>query len=139
MTIFDLFNQKPYFDTKAGKEFREKSPKLHAVAVMLVLGMIGWFFVSAATAPKDPAKDARLYAISFGQMAIEERLRDPDSVKYDLKAYNLSNGSLCYSYKARNGFGGMASGVAVIRDGKSFNSVKAFNKYCPDGANYERY
>lgn len=142
MTIFELFNQKPYFDTKSGKEFREKSPKLHAVAVICVMGAIIWFVSSlfgGADAPKDQARNARLYAISFGQMAIEEKLRDPSSVKYDLKAYNLSNDSLCYSYRAKNGFGGMVSGVTVIRDGQAFNSVKAFDKYCASGDNYEIY
>lgn len=139
MTILDLFNQKPYFDTENGKAFREKSPKLHAVAVILVLGAIGWFFVSASNTPQDPARNARLHAISYGQMEIESRLKDPDSVKYDLKAVNMDNGSLCYSYKAKNGFGGMVSGVTVISDGQVFSSVKAFDKYCAAGANYERY
>ena len=139
MTILDLFNQKPYFDTANGKAFREKSPRLHALAVICVMGAIGWFFVSVASVPEDKAASARLRAISYGQMAIEDHLRDPSSVKYDLKAYNLSNDSLCYSYKARNGFGGMVSGVTVIRDGQVFSSVKAFDKYCSGGANYEKY
>ena len=139
MTLFDLFNQKPYFDTEAGKEFREKSPKMHAVAVMCVLGAIAWGFVSVGSVPKDSAKDARLHAISYGQMALEERLRDPDSVKYDLKAVNLSNNSLCYSYRAKNGFGGMVSGVYVLKDGNAMTSNKAFEKYCSAGSEYEIY
>lgn len=135
MTLFDLFNQKPYFDTAAGKEFREKSPKAHAVAVICVLGAIAWFFVSVASTPHDSAKDARLYAISYGQMAIEKTLRDPSSVKWDFKAVNRDNGALCYSYRAKNGFGGMVAGETAIKDGK----IVAFRKACPDGANYEVY
>lgn len=138
MTLFDLFNQKPYFDTAAGKDFREKSPKMHAVAVMCVLGAIAWFFVSVASEPQDKARDARLHAISYGQMALEERLRDPGSVKYDFKAVNLTNGALCYAYKARNGFGGMVSGVYVLKDGNAMTSNKAFEKYC-SGGDFERY
>lgn len=144
MTLFDLFNQKPYFDTAAGKEFREKSPKMHAVAVVMVMAAIVWLLASIIGAagspetPQDEARNARLYAISYGQMALEERLRDPDSVKYDLKAVNLTNGALCYAYKARNGFGGMVSGVYVLKDGNAMTSNKAFEKYC-SGGDFERY
>lgn len=144
MTLFDLLNQKPYFDTAAGKEFREKSPKMHAVAVVMVMVAIVWLFASIIGAagspetPQDEARNARLYAISYGQMALEERLRDPDSVKYDLKAYNLSNNGLCYSYRAKNGFGGMVSGVYVLKDGNAMTSNKAFEMYC-SGGDFERY
>ncbi|MBF8176056.1 hypothetical protein [Herminiimonas contaminans] len=63
------------------------------------------------------AANARLYAISFGQTAVKESLRDPDSVQWKWKAVNLDNGALCYLYRAKNGFGGYTDDGTVIHNG----------------------
>lgn len=135
-----------------------KSPFKHWAIFSIVVITIGWLFMQipdksgggsftsavpskedAKRDMEDAARDARLYAISFGQMALEETLRDPGSVDYDLKAVNLDNGALCYAYRAKNGFNGMSFGYAVIVNGVSHTTAKAFKKHCSNGANYERY
>jgi hypothetical protein len=85
------------------------------------------------------AATARLYAISFGQTAVKESLRDPDSVQWKWKAVNLDNGALCYLYRAKNGFGGYDEDGTVIHNGKAYNSTSQWNKLCGKSANYEEY
>ncbi|MER1941091.1 hypothetical protein ABS755_10340 [Castellaniella sp. FW104-16D08] len=85
------------------------------------------------------AAKARLYAISFGEMAIKQSLRDPDSLQWEWKAVNLDNGALCYLYRAKNGFGGYNREGTVIVDGKSYTSNAQWNKYCGKTGNYEEY
>ena len=132
--------------TQINQEFLAsgKSPTkqwIYFAMVWAVIAVIGIALLSKPSAPsaEDTAAKARLYAISFGQMSIEQTLKDPSSVQYSVKAYNLTNDSLCYSYSAKNGFGGRVNGYTVIRDGKSFGGVKAFDKYCSANSNYEKY
>lgn len=90
--------------------------------------------------PEQNAATARLYAISIGQEAVQNSLRDPNSIEWESKAVNIDTGALCYIYRARNGFGGMAQGFAVIVDGKMHRTNKIFDKHCQvKGGNYETY
>ena len=85
------------------------------------------------------AQTARLYAISAGQIALEGSLRDPDSVKYEVKAYNLTNNALCYDYRAKNGFGGYSNGYLAIVNSAPKEGAKNYKKYCNDSFEYEVY
>ncbi len=85
------------------------------------------------------AKNARLYALSFGETAIKESLRDPDSIQWKWKAVNLDNGALCYLYRAKNGFGGYTEDGTVIHKGKAYSSTAQWNKLCGKNASYEEY
>lgn len=110
-----------------------------AFAILLSIafwyGLYTWWTEPKSVETKDPVAELRVRAITYGQIALEQRLRDPSSVKYDFKAINLDNGALCYSYSAKNGFGGMSQERTSIVEGK----FAGFDKHCPKGANYERY
>lgn len=114
--------------------FSSKVAKLCVVAAAVLLTGC------ADPTPEELAARNRLYAVSFGQMAVQEALRDPGSVEWEWKAVNLTSGSLCYIYRARNGFGGMAQGYAVIVDGEIHRKEKIFDKHCQvKGGDYEVY
>src|SRR5690606_15924854 len=73
---------------------------------------------------------------SQGAKALKSAMRNPDSFKLE-KALVMDDGSVCYEYRAQNGFGGMNVGSAVLSaDGKVFklNSddgfAKVWNKLC---------
>lgn len=94
---------------------------------------------NAAKAAERASSDARLFAISYGQTAVQNTLRDPDSVQWIAKAVNLDNGALCYQFRAKNGFGGYAEDAVAIHKGKLHSSVAQWNKLCGGGSNFERY
>jgi len=48
-----------------------------------------------------------------GQRAILARLRDPDSFQLVAAKLVPATGTICYEYRARNGFGGMNVGAAI--------------------------
>jgi hypothetical protein len=48
-------------------------------------------------------------------------MRDPDSFKVT-QALDMPDGAVCYSYQAKNGFGGMDQGEAVLFNGKFLDS-----------------
>lgn len=116
-------------------------------------GLVGWWMVLVIAAamvfllsgcgeptPQELGARSRLYAISLGQEAVQSGLRDPGSVEWESKFINLDSNALCYIYRARNGFGGMSQGFAVILDGKIHRTNKIFDKHCQvKGGNYEIY
>ena len=110
-------------------------------ALCAILGASAALSGCGEPTPEELASRTRLYAMSYGQMAVEQSLRDPGSVEWEWKAVNLNNGALCYIYRARNGFGGMAQGYAVIYNGDTYHNMsKTFGKYCQDkGVEYEVY
>jgi hypothetical protein len=90
--------------------------------------------------PEDIERKLRLYQITNAQIALEETLRDPDSVDYTQKSINLDNSAICFSFRAKNGFGGYSKSLIVIHDGNVYeNSQKKYAELCPPTANYENY
>lgn len=54
---------------------------------------------------------------------LKQAMRDPDSFKLSQALVIDGTGAVCYEYRARNGFGGMNVGHAVISpDGKTFKA-----------------
>ncbi|KVR93295.1 hypothetical protein WK28_15955 [Burkholderia vietnamiensis] len=41
-------------------------------------------------------------------------MRDPDSFKLESAFAVAGSGDICYQYRARNGFGGMDAGAAIV-------------------------
>lgn len=101
----------------------------------------------SACAPETPeeraetdARNFRAYRISMVQIEIEKALRDPDSVDYEVKTYNLDNDAMCFVYRAKNGFGGFArTKLAVLPDNTVLYGDQTYVKYCDESARYERY
>lgn len=81
----------------------------------------------------------RLFIITEAQRILETQLKDPDSVSYEVKGWNLSNGALCFKYRARNGFGGMAMGYLTIHQNQAYETAAQFRKLCPATDNIESY
>ena len=75
-------------------------------------------------AAADAAKGAHLKAMIDSAMALRNAMRDPDSFKLT-QVLDMPDGAVCYSYRARNGFGGMDQGEAVLFDGKFLDSSMA--------------
>lgn len=93
----------------------------------------------AARKAEQAAKSARALAIAQAQIALKESLRDPDSLEWDSKFYNLSNGAMCFQYRARNGFGGMNREYLVVAKGKMYpNQASRWNQFCTKGQ-FEKY
>lgn len=84
-------------------------------------------------------RNARLFSISKVEMTLKENLRDPESLSFEQKAWNLDNGAMCFIYRARNGFGGMNRSVMAIVDGQVHESNAKHREFCPPTANYENY
>jgi hypothetical protein len=89
------------------------------------------FLVAGAPAPKLTPQQAQAKAMDDQGLAravngvkmLKATMRDPDS--FTLQEANVITGTnaVCYTYHARNGFGGMNRGRAVIsRDAKHFKS-----------------
>jgi hypothetical protein len=73
--------------------------------------------------------------------ALHDNMRNPDSFKLS-QVFITHGGSICYEYRAQNGFGGMNVGHAAIVRGKVYMSeapgfwVK-WNKYCAGNAGFD--
>lgn len=59
-------------------------------------------------------KDGQIAMAQVGAKTLKSSMRDPDSFKLET-ALVMENGSVCYEYRARNGFGGMNRGQAVLQ------------------------
>lgn len=121
------------------------------VFACVVVALIGWMafkFVSflipdpktqaeiAEEARKDAAREAHnimAMGVAIGQDEVLKRLRDPDSVEWKQKYVNLKTNAICYSYRAKNGFGGYVDDGMVIVGDKITSSNKVWNKHCVDG------
>lgn len=94
---------------------------------------------SAQEELRQQASRARLLAISGVEMAIKSNLRDPNSLEFEKKAWNLDNDAMCFIYRAKNGFGGVNKAVLAVVGGTPYETAAAYRKYCPEAANYENY
>lgn len=128
---------------------------LMAVPVMAYMGITGQLFAEptpqeiaeqqaeelrdAVQARKRAQETERLFILTEAQRILETQLKDPDSVSYEVKGWNLSNGALCFKYRARNGFGGMAMGYLTIHQNQAYETAAQFRKLCPATDNIESY
>lgn len=67
-------------------------------------------------APAHVDKFAELRARAHrGEYALERTMRNPDSFKISGVAGNTKTGTICYEYRAQNGFGGMNVAYAILK------------------------
>lgn len=59
------------------------------------------------------ADEAKWQTVFGGAITLRKAMRNPDSFKVS-QALQTSEGSVCYIYRAQNGFGGMNVGHAVV-------------------------
>ncbi len=59
-------------------------------------------------------KDAHWQAAELGAMTLRKAMRNPDSFQLS-QVLLMPDGSVCYDYRAQNGFGGMNREYAVLR------------------------
>lgn len=72
------------------------------------------------------ADDRKWNLIFAGQEMLKQTMRDPNSLEFDRVLYTEDH-SVCYEYRAKNGFGGMNKGAAVFSDKGFFtNESKEF-------------
>lgn len=73
-------------------------------------------------------------AVSLGARQLKHMAHDPASFEL-VQALLMADGTGCYTYRAKNGFGAVRTGNAMLRDGKITTSdVDGFagrwNRYC---------
>jgi hypothetical protein len=95
------------------------------LGVFIIIGIIGNAVQNASKTPQEAAADAaegqHLQVMIGGAMALRKAMRDPNSFKVT-QVLDMPDGAVCYSYQAKNGFGGMDEGEAVLFNGKFLES-----------------
>lgn len=82
---------------------------------------------------KQAQEDTRHENIVRSALYIRNRLRNPESLKWEVIKSNASGDLICFGYRAENGFGGMNREQAVVV-GTKISSTKAnVKKYCSNG------
>lgn len=62
-------------------------------------------------------KDKAVQLAAAGAATLKKTMRDPDSFELESALVIEESGAVCYTYRARNGFGGMNRDNAVLADG----------------------
>lgn len=134
-----------------GFKQRKTSLLTWIVAIFIGVPILVGVFVSAGheSAPPKPLtseelatkkkKDEAVQRAAAGAVMLKKTMRDPDSFKLESALVINGSGAVCYEYRAKNGFGGINPGQAVLSaDGKKFKSdemdgfVALWNKECTD-------
>lgn len=108
---------------------------LIALAVVAVVGGVASEAMKDAgqRADEDAARAAalaRLRAARAAEATLKQSLREPESLKWTTLRASPNGSLVCGEYRARNGFGGMTSGLLVVVDGKASPEPAAWNKHC---------
>jgi len=99
--------------------------------------------VPAKTAEQKRQDDAAQRAL-LGSHLLKNSMRDPDSYKLERAIVVDQTGAVCYEYRAKNGFGGVNVGNAVLsRDGKKIKTSEMdgfaalWKKECENKTGYD--
>ncbi len=113
---------------------------------VIILASLSSIF-SSSTPPPPPdtpqqaaakkKQDEAVQRATVGAVALKKAMRDPESFKLESALVINGTDAVCYDYRAKNGFGGMNVGQAVLSaDGKRFKTsemdgfAKLWNKEC---------
>lgn len=141
---------------------KPKISSTDAITGIFVLGFLGWLFwpstpninqsstppanhvaqAAAAPAPQPTPEEIAVKAredirderVIKTALYIKKRLRDPDSLVWEVFQSNDTGDLLCISYRARNGFGGMDREQAVVVGTKISKTPSNIKKHCSSGA-----
>ncbi len=111
---------------------------------IIILASLSSIFSSSAPPPGTPEQaaakkkeDEAVQRATVGAVALKKAMRDPESFKLESALVINGTDAVCYDYRAKNGFGGMNVGHAVLSaDGKRFKTsemdgfAKLWNKEC---------
>jgi hypothetical protein len=78
----------------------------------------------------DPIAEARFQKTAVMANALKKALREPESVVWETILANDDASVICFEYRARNGFGGMAKEFTVFADNKASQDANVWNKHC---------
>lgn len=88
-----------------------------ALLVIMLLGAVIHSITDHSDGPSTiaakAADEAKWEVVFGGAVTLRNAMRNPDSFKVS-QALQMSDGSVCYAYRAQNGFGGMNVGHAVV-------------------------
>lgn len=96
---------------------------LFLVIVLAIVGMGTVMFMGPSTTPivasqsnkvSQPDEDARAQRAVVGARLLKKSMRNPDSFKLTSALIINATGTVCYEYRAQNGFGGVNAGEAVL-------------------------
>ena len=143
---------------KCGARIAAKPMGCGSIIGLVVLGIIILASLSSifsSTTPLPPPdtpgqaaakkkQDEAVQRATVGAVALKKAMRDPESFKLESALVIEGTGAVCYGYRAKNGFGGMNMGHAVLSsDGKTFKTdemngfTKLWNKECADKSGTE--
>jgi hypothetical protein len=108
--------------------------------IFSVIGLIGAIISPPSPSPRKTAaqeqKDEATWETALLMAnALQKSMRNSDSFKLTSVLF-MNDGSVCYEYRAQNGFGGMNVGQAVLSPKGSFRTDEMggfrtlWNKYC---------
>lgn len=113
---------------------------------IIILASLSSIFSSTAPPPSPDTpeqaaakkkQDEAVQRATIGAVALKKAMRDPESFKLESALVIDGTGAVCYDFRAKNGFGGMNEGHAVLSaNGKTFKTnemdgfAKLWNKEC---------
>jgi|SRR5690606_23937879 len=101
---------------------RLKTIGLIVVAVMVIVIALGEMDTSPSRATSEPAEpDPKRLAVIAGAIELKRMAHDPASFEL-VQALQMDDGAGCYTYRAKNGFGAVRTGHAVMRSGSIVTS-----------------
>ena len=110
----------------------------------VLLAIVGFFIVyiivfnlSRTTQPVNPERERKFQLAVAGAMTLRDSMRNPESFVVESAFVVDGTDTLCYEYRAQNGFGGMNREMAVISiksnkvvNGRSNKVFALWNKEC---------
>ncbi len=119
---------------------KKTHPLVLLLAVVLFLGVLGAIInavtQSSVSDPPSRTEDGeRTARAATGAVMLKRAMRNPDSFRLS-SALVMSTGSVCYAYRAQNGFGGFNAGHAVLTSTGKFKTEESdgfttlWNKEC---------
>lgn len=92
---------------------------------------------NAAKEKVEAASNARFMNTVATLKSVKSALREPGSVQWEDISANEDGSVVCLTYRARNGFGGMAIERATMAKGQISTKSTAWNKHCAGKSLYE--
>lgn len=121
-----------------------RMPYRPSLAFILIAGLIVVFAVKAnyemghdtapaPTADEIAAKEAeqrRHLAVAIVAKKVKNALREPESVVWESIGADEKAQTICLSYRARNGFGGMTRETVIVTPTASGRDAALWNRHC---------